>query len=633
MTNQEAENKFLLRFSQLSNRAKVVLERFKLSQFESFYSFFIEQNKRIDFRQQRNCGPSVGKELNALINSIASFSDNQNQLSSKKQLQVSAETEKFFDSEFKQLSTRTKNILSSISANYFAGFNEKVIQNNSVFTSIKLRNCGVKSYIEILEFQKLIANIIKEIEPLNYPTGELDKDEKQLIQKKIDLRIELQFDRLFDALNNRTKNILINAGANNLQVFIENILKADVFDLSKFRNCGEKTRNEIIELQTKVFELLNSNTCEEKSTDFFKNLEIYLFEGNVLKPVDREIFNQYFSFIQKNETKSLQEIAVKFNLTKERVRQIAIRIPDKIKKIVFNVLANGKCEIDKYFQAEYFIIDKFTTDSININERTRFNSSFITFVLQYVNTRSYTFICFNDILRFYSGIFINNLIPFDFKKFYDYLLKFISSRRKKDVIIEIDTLIKEFGQPKNNNFPSKTDYLNVFDRKLILRILKLLIQAISDAENKIELGLDQIIIRRNTKKFKHEFIADILNEYKKPMHFNELHEEFLKRNIRVTSALSIHGMMQHYPEVFGLKGPGIYGLKEWGGYFGTIGDVAEKLLKERNRPMDKRELIQILSRELYVSKDSINTVLFNYELEKRFVKMKNNTVGLKEWLS
>ena len=86
---------------------------------------------------------------------------------------------------------------------------------------------------------------------------------------------------------------------------------------------------------------------------------------------------------------------------------------------------------------------------------------------------------------------------------------------------------------------------------------------------------------------------------------------------KMTTALSIHAIMQHYPKVFGLKGPGIYGLKKWGGYFGTIGDVAEKQIKEENQPMDRTGLIQILSRELYISQDSINTVLFYYELGKK----------------
>lgn len=54
MTKQEIENKFLLRFGRLSNWAKVVLELFKLSQFESFYSFFIEQNKRIIMKMRKS---------------------------------------------------------------------------------------------------------------------------------------------------------------------------------------------------------------------------------------------------------------------------------------------------------------------------------------------------------------------------------------------------------------------------------------------------------------------------------------------------------------------------------------------------------------------------------------------------
>jgi hypothetical protein len=166
----------------------------------------------------------------------------------------------------------------------------------------------------------------------------------------------------------------------------------------------------------------------------------------------------------------------------------------------------------------------------------------------------------------------------------------------------------------------------------VLKVFKLFEETYSDAANEIQLTRNFIIIKRNTKKLKHEFIVDILNEYKKPMHFTELYEECLKRNIKVTSALAIHGLMQHYPEVFGLKGQGMYGLKEWGGRFGTIGDVAEQIIKEKNQPIDRRELINTLCRELYVSQDSVSTVLFFYEPEKRFIKWKNDKVGLHEWL-
>ena len=115
------------------------------------------------------------------------------------------------------------------------------------------------------------------------------------------------------------------------------------------------------------------------------------------------------------------------------------------------------------------------------------------------------------------------------------------------------------------------------------------------------------------------------------MHFTELYQECLKRKINAGSALNIHSTMIRYNKIFGLKGPGIYGLFEWGGCFGSIGDVTEKIIKERNKPIGRRELVEILCRELYISQDSISTVLFNYTPEQRFVKMKNDTIGLREW--
>lgn len=115
------------------------------------------------------------------------------------------------------------------------------------------------------------------------------------------------------------------------------------------------------------------------------------------------------------------------------------------------------------------------------------------------------------------------------------------------------------------------------------------------------------------------------------MHFTELYEECIKREINISSATSIHSIVIRYSDIFGLKGPGIYGLIEWGGYFGKIGDVAEKILKERNEPIPWKEIEEILYRELYISQDSIREVLFHYELENRFVKIKDDKIALKEW--
>lgn len=64
-----------------------------------------------------------------------------------------------------------------------------------------------------------------------------------------------------------------------------------------------------------------------------------------------------------------------------------------------------------------------------------------------------------------------------------------------------------------------------------------------------------------------------------------------------------------------------------GWLFGTIGDVTEKLLRERNKPIEQKELENILCRELYISQDSIINVLVRYENEQRFTLLKNNMIS------
>ena len=63
-----------------------------------------------------------------------------------------------------------------------------------------------------------------------------------------------------------------------------------------------------------------------------------------------------------------------------------------------------------------------------------------------------------------------------------------------------------------------------------------------------------------------------------------------------------------------------------------IGDVAERYLKEKGKPIYKKDLEEFLCSQLIISQDSINIILFGYENEDRFVKFRSGNIGLKEWL-
>ena len=212
-----------------------------------------------------------------------------------------------------------------------------------------------------------------------------------------------------------------------------------------------------------------------------------------------------------------------------------------------------------------------------------------------------------------------------------YLRQYIDTRRDKNIALNIDHLFKSFSSTASNNLLPTPRTIDPLDRLTFTGFLQSLADYYQAENNPISVDSDIVIFEKNTRKYTYDYLAEILNHYKKPMHFTELYNICCEKGMEISTPLNIHATIQHHPDIFGLKGQGIYGLVEWGGYFGTIGDVTERLLKERNKPIDRKELEDILCRELYISQSSIREVLFHYAHENRFVKLKNDTVALKEW--
>jgi hypothetical protein len=174
------------------------------------------------------------------------------------------------------------------------------------------------------------------------------------------------------------------------------------------------------------------------------------------------------------------------------------------------------------------------------------------------------------------------------------------------------------------------DAINQYECDLIKEIIeKYLIFAFG-----IELKFDKennLIIARNTVVRLREYLIEILRAERKPLHYSVLFNKCIEKEVGVSSALSVHSQMQRFPEIFGLKGAGIYGLKEWGGYFGSIGDISHQYLIKKNRRVRFKELEKFVCSQLICSKDSIPEVLFRYNGESRFIKYNNGYVGLKIW--
>ena len=115
------------------------------------------------------------------------------------------------------------------------------------------------------------------------------------------------------------------------------------------------------------------------------------------------------------------------------------------------------------------------------------------------------------------------------------------------------------------------------------------------------------------------------------MHFVEMYKECIKRGYPIKSDMGVHSTLINHSDIFGLKGAGTFTLRKFGGYFGTIGNVAERYLLEKGQPVPLAEVEKFINKELIISKYSIRMVLFKYKHEERFKLDSKNLVSLKEW--
>jgi hypothetical protein len=528
--------------------------------------------------------------------------------------------------DVKLLSARAFNIFEDMDLNLFENFYQTFVINKKSIDFIKERKCGQKTAKELNYF---VNEILKDIK-IKIVEESKEESEKQIV---LNNKMILLFNKGFNNLSERAKNILMSIGTKNLDDFYHKLIKNKTsYKFIKIRACGKKTHIELLKFNEYIINVIENNK-ESENNGLFSDLKSYIFNNDNFKQIEIDVIIDYFNAIDRcnKKNKTIREISEKYNLTRERVRQISNEVLPKIRKVVSKLKLEFYYSMFDYFKGSSFIIDQQYVENINKTEHTKFTMHFINLILRYYNHPDYFFYCINKKIINYEGVFINKSIPFNFDGFCKFLLKYIGKRRNVDIRIEFADLLNRFY---------KNSYVNLFEievntdagrKRLIIEAIKLFCKIISSKHDIIIFKDDFLIIKRNTKKLKYEYLEEILNEYKKPMHYTELFEDCKNRKIYFKSANSVHGTILNHPELFGLKGPGTFGLLEWGGYFGKIGDIAEKYLNEQKKPIIKLELEQFLCSELIISQDSIKAVLFNYENEDRFVKLRSGKIGLKKW--
>ena len=314
-----------------------------------------------------------------------------------------------------------------------------------------------------------------------------------------------------------------------------------------------------------------------------------------LSPRSKEIIQRRFGLLGER-AETLDKIGKRYGITRERVRQIisealksvCAKANDKSfleaqEKIIFTINQNdGIIRVDE-------VIEKFNSDGQQ--EANAIN--FFVFCSRRINESQE------------KGVFekiwltSENTLP-EVKKVLAEAEKIIA---QKDKLFTDEEVVKHLAQI----FPN-------FSQKKILNFLKVSTKVKKNRFDKWGMKhWDQV-----TPKGTRERVHLILKEHDRPMHFTQIAKLIDKFCLgkRKAHPQTVHNELIK-DERFVLIGRGIYALREWGYFEGTIQDVIKTILAENNKPLKKEEIIQEVLKIRQVKSATISINLNNSKIFRK----------------
>jgi hypothetical protein len=309
----------------------------------------------------------------------------------------------------------------------------------------------------------------------------------------------------------------------------------------------------------------------------------------------REIVKKRFGLSsEKGET--LEKIGHQYGITRERIRQIISEALKSIsekanqenfleaeEKIIFTITKNGG------IIKESEVIEKFNSDGPEEANAIRFFASCSRRIIEMEE---------KDILE--KSWVLNADIEKEIKKVIAEAQKII--QKEKRLLTD-----KEIFEKLAVTFPELTQEKAVNYLKVSVRIKK-------NSFGRWGLSDWMEINPKGTR----EKVYLILKENKTPLHFTEIAQLIDKFQLgkRKAHPQTVHNELIK-DERFVLIGRGIYALREWGYFEGTIREIIELILKKSDKPLTKEEVTEEVLKMRSVKK---TTIMINLNNRKFFVK-------------
>ena len=321
-------------------------------------------------------------------------------------------------------------------------------------------------------------------------------------------------------------------------------------------------------------------------------VEQMLKNMSFLKPKELDILILRFGLDNENP-KTLHAIGQKYNITRERVRQIIYFTKKKIDKNLNPFLKKNILSIEQIVQKNGGL----ATESKIVADLNLENS-----------------VANLGIIRVLAHLNSNLII---LKKTLKTKMAWSS---KKFSIAKVTQYINEIEKILD----SKKQTLTVGDilKKMKTKQTQAAINSIIDIANTLMLSKNHRVGKtswpdinpKNTK----DKIYYVLNEAEKPLHFREIWENIKNSNFagRVPSIPTVHNELIADLR-FVLIGKGIYALTKWGYKPGTVKDLLNEMLKKSSKSINQNEIIDKILKMRMISK---NTIVMNLISNSHFVR-------------
>jgi hypothetical protein len=453
-------------------------------------------------------------------------------------------------------------------------------------------------------------------------------------------------------LSERTKNVCVEGSLDTLFKILYYFLERNTF--RDIRNCGLKTDMELISLSKKYLSIsgltledlrmnepllgfedfklfcyvnfkVPSEVTELFKDDFIsKDFPLFAYVQTMINYIlnEREqyIFNNNYGFLEKSQKRTLQAIGDHYSITRERVRQISQKVPDK----VFNAISKISqrfVNIDKHFdygldlKKEIIVIDQELVDMINKKEKLTYTGKL--FALVFAGVFQRYFISVQGIESSYQHYYLVSRKykeVFSFKAFINDIEERESIRMTNDQPVDI------------------MQYLNLFvlPGQIVNDRLKQICKRIATEEFGLGYDKTNLIFKRNSLVKLSEHIISILEAVGRPMKLTEICKELKTRSKRIPPNIeSLRSSILSIDEVAAIGKTSTYALKEWNTVkTGTIKELVKEFLEASPDPKHISEIAVYVNK---FRKTTDKNILSNLKLDKTntYVFFKLGYIGLK----